>query len=82
MSIYQQMTKRTKEEFGVSINPHLFRDIAATTIAMEDPKHVGIGTRVLNHKSAQTTEKYYQHAEQQNAHENFIRFVKSKRSPL
>ena len=79
MSIYQQITKRTKEEFGVSINPHLFRDAAATTIAMEDPTHVGIGTRVLNHKSARTTEKYYQQAEQQRAHTEFSEFIRASR---
>lgn len=79
MSIYQQITKRTKDEFGISVNPHLFRDAAATTIAMEDPKHVGIGTRVLNHKSVRTTEKYYQQAEQQRAHTEFSEFIQAKR---
>jgi integrase len=79
MSIYQQIIKRTKEEFGVSINPHLFRDAAATTIAMEDPTHVRVGTRVLNHKSARTTEKYYQQAEQQQAHLSFTDFIMTAR---
>ena len=79
MSIYQQITKRTKEEFGVSINPHLFRDAAATTIAIEDPTHVGIGTCVLNHRSARTTEKYYQQAQQQRAHTKFSEFIQAAR---
>jgi integrase len=80
MSIYQQITKRTKDEFGVSINPHLFRDAAATTIAIEDPTYVRIGTRVLNHRTARTTEKYYQQAEQKKAHMIYLDFVKVKRS--
>ena len=79
MSIYQQITKRTKDEFGVSINPHLFRDAAATTIAIEDPTHVRVGTRVLNHKSARTTEKYYQQAEQHRAHSDLVAFIKKLR---
>jgi integrase/recombinase XerD len=79
MSIYQQITKRTKEEFGVSINPHLFRDAAATTIALEDPTHVCIGTRVLHHKSSRTTEKHYQQANQQRAHAEFMTFITAAR---
>jgi hypothetical protein len=30
----------TARILGVAINPHLFRDCAATTIATDDPEHV------------------------------------------
>ena len=30
------------DRFGHALNPHLFRDCAATSIAIEDPDHVRI----------------------------------------
>jgi DNA invertase Pin-like site-specific DNA recombinase len=40
--IYGIIVPRTAEAFGRSVNPHLFRDCAATSIAIEDPEHVRI----------------------------------------
>ena len=51
--------KRTSKAFGVPINPHLFRDCAATSIAVHDPAHVRIAAAVLGHRSFATTEKFY-----------------------
>jgi integrase len=45
--------------FGTAINPHFFRDIAATTVAHIDPAHVRISAQLLGHSSFVTTEKYY-----------------------
>jgi integrase/recombinase XerD len=53
---------RTAEAFGKAINPHLVRDIAATTLAIEDPRHVRAAAPVLGHASLQTTEMHYQQA--------------------
>jgi len=58
-AIYDRITDRTREEFGTAINPHLFRDIAATTQAIMDPKHVGITAPLLGHATFSTTERYY-----------------------
>ncbi len=44
------------------INPHLFRDCAATSIAIDDPVHVGIAARVLGHRTGSTTERFYNQA--------------------
>ncbi len=44
------------------LNPHLFRDCAATSIAIEDPEHVRISASILGHASLATTEKYYNQA--------------------
>jgi integrase len=40
----------------------LFRDCAATTIALEDPFHVRIASRLLGHRTSSTTEKHYNQA--------------------
>ena len=58
-AIYDRITARTREEFGTAINPHLFRDIAATTLAIMDPKHVGITAPLLGHATFATTERHY-----------------------
>lgn len=72
MSIYQQIRLRTKAAFGEGVNPHRFRDSAATTLAIENPAQVRVSAPILGHRSFQTTERYYQHAEQNRAHSAFV----------
>jgi integrase/recombinase XerD len=50
---------RTRKAFGKSINPHGFRDAAATSMAVNDPKHVRVAAPLLGHRSLETTEKHY-----------------------
>jgi integrase/recombinase XerD len=59
---YMRVTARTRDGLGRSINPHLFRDCAATSIAIDDPDHIGIASRLLGHRTVSTTERYYNHA--------------------
>ena len=61
-SIRQTIIRRTQAALGVPINPHLFRDCAATTLAIEDPAHVGAAATILGHTSSRTTHKHYIHA--------------------
>jgi integrase len=49
----------TKRKFGKYLWPHLFRDAAATSIAQDDPEHVGIIASVLSHASLKTARKSY-----------------------
>jgi hypothetical protein len=60
--IYDRIVARTRERFGQPINPHLFRDSAATSIAIDDPAHIGVASRLLGHRTASTTECYYNQA--------------------
>jgi 3',5'-cyclic AMP phosphodiesterase CpdA len=60
--IYNRIVARTREGLGHPINPHLFRDCAATSIAIEDPAHIGIASRLLGHRTRSTTERYYNQA--------------------
>ena len=55
----QVITQRTKSAFGHSINPHLFRDCAATSLALIDPEYVWMAPILLGHSSLDTTEKHY-----------------------
>jgi integrase len=62
VGIYDCIVTRTREGLGHAVNPHLFRDAAATSIAIEDPAHVGIASRLLGHRNSLTTERYYNQA--------------------
>jgi integrase len=57
----------TRAAFGRSVNPHLFRDCAVTSLAIEDPAHVRIAAEVLGHSSLATTERHYDLARGQEA---------------
>jgi integrase/recombinase XerD len=60
--IYDRITRCTVRGLGKAINPHLFRDCAATTIALEDPHHVRIASQLLGHRTLSSTEKHYKRA--------------------
>lgn len=59
---YGRIMALTQAKFGRAINPHLFRDAAATLIATEDPEHVYVTRNVLGHTTLKTSERYYTHA--------------------
>jgi integrase len=56
---------------GQASNPHLFRDNAATTMAVADPGHVRLAAPLLGHRSTTTTERYYQQAQSLEGHREF-----------
>jgi integrase len=60
--IYIRIVRRTYEGLGQAINPHLFRDCAATSAAIDDPRHIGVASRLLGHRNQLTTERYYNQA--------------------
>ena len=62
-AIYDRICLRTRAAFGHTINPHLFRDCAATTIALRDPKHVMVARDLLGHSRLDITERYYNQAQ-------------------
>ena len=58
-SIYCRFCELTERHLGLSVNPHLFRDCAATAIAIEDPKHVGIASTILHHTDPRIRDMHY-----------------------
>ena len=60
-ALASRIRKHTKEAFGASLPPHWFRDAAATSIAVEDPRHVCDAHHILGNTLA-TTEKHYNQA--------------------
>ena len=62
-AIYQRIKKLTLGEFGVVVNPHLFRHCAATSTAIDDPEHVRILAPLLGHATIDTSNQYYNMAD-------------------
>lgn len=50
MGIYDRIIQRTRKAFGRSVNPRLFRDEAATAMAIHDPIHVRLAAPLLGHR--------------------------------
>jgi integrase len=61
-ALANRIVKHTKAAFGRSVSPHLFRDCAATSIAVDNPKHVGDASLILGHADHRMTEMHYNHA--------------------
>ena len=81
MAFYDIVRKRTKAAFGIAINPHAFRDAAATTLAIHDPEHVRVAAPVLGHRSLSTTEKFYNQARSLDAHRRYTDALSRLRQP-
>jgi integrase len=62
IAIYFRIRKLTRAKFGHIVNLHLFRDCAATSTAVEDPKHAHINKSILGHATLRSSERHYNHA--------------------
>ena len=79
-AVYETIVGRTAAAFGQPVNPHLFRDCAATSIAIDDPEHVRIASQILGHRSTATTERYYNQAQSIDAARRYQDFLVGLRS--
>jgi site-specific recombinase XerD len=59
---YHRYILLTKRLLNVVINPHLLRDCAATSLAMESPSSALAAGALLGHRNFSTTQRYYIHA--------------------
>jgi integrase/recombinase XerD len=62
-AIHALICRQTLAAFGVSIPPHLFRTIAATTIAREAPEKIAVARDLLAHANLTTTVHHYTQAQ-------------------
>lgn len=80
-----RISEVTERLLGARVNPHLFRDAAATTVATVDPEHVHLVTPLLGHATPATAERYYNQArsiEAGRAHQANIRKLRELTRPL
>jgi integrase len=61
-AIYGAICRRTKSHFGKSVNPHLFRDGAATFWALNSPECIRGVSALLGHADPKTLRHYNQAA--------------------
>lgn len=72
--------RRTRRRVGHVVNPHLFRDCVATTIADLDPDNIRHAAQLLGHRSLGVTERSYIAANMQFAvdrHHNLLSAIRS-----
>lgn len=62
-ALYTTVCRRTKAAFGEAVNPHLFRDAAATFLAVTAPERVQVASDLLGHARQSTTQRHYTHAQ-------------------
>ena len=58
-SLSRRIANLTQARLNRRIPPHWFRDVAATTIAVEAPRNIADAHLVLGHASPMTTQKHY-----------------------
>jgi integrase len=81
-AVAYQIVFRSRREFGRSLSPHMFRDCAATAVAIDNPKHIGDASRILGHADHRTTEKHYNHARSLEASRRHAAMLMSLRERL
>ncbi|MEQ8397560.1 hypothetical protein [Thalassobaculum sp.] len=57
--LYAVIQLWTGRRYARALYPHLFRDCASTSVAIEDPEHIGIAKSVLGHTTLATSQKHY-----------------------
>jgi integrase/recombinase XerD len=72
-SIAHGVRRRTRTDFGTALSPHLFRDCAATFIAILDPEHVRIIAVILGQSTLAIAEKHYIQAQGLEAGRRYLR---------
>jgi integrase len=80
--INHRICKVTKRELGRPINPHLFRDCAMTSRAIDDPDNVRAMQSVLCHSRMQTSERHYNQADAIKASRQHQANIATKRSAI
>ncbi len=61
-SVFNVIVRRTRDAFGHSVNPHLFRDSIVTTIATHHGAHIAVASSLLGHVDPRVTERHYNQA--------------------
>ncbi len=62
-TIANTIPRVTARETGIAISPHLFRDMAATTLVRQSSADTRAIRALLGHRDSQTAERHYIHAQ-------------------
>ncbi len=78
-TIGQRIGLVTSQHLGVRVSAHLFRDAAATTLARTTPQAARLIRPVLGHRSFQTAERHYNHAQTIEAGRAYADLIRKKK---
>ena len=77
--VYERVCLATKRELGVRINPHTFRHIVATSIAITMPEDVRMTPFLLDHRSERTVTEHYDLADSVAASARYLEQLELRR---
>jgi integrase len=81
-TLSRQIAQRVKQRFGLEVNAHLFRHIAAKLYLDRKPGEYATVSRVLGHQSVTTTMRAYTGTETASAARHFQNVVGGLRKPV
>jgi integrase/recombinase XerD len=79
-AIRARLIEVTEKHLGKPVTPHLFRHCIATTVALDDPGHLDIIMSLLGHSCRSTAERYYIHAQCQQAAGLYQKAIRAMRN--
>jgi site-specific recombinase XerD len=77
----KRITAVTRRELGKPVNPHLFRKMIPTELAIHDPEHVRVAQPLLGHADYRTTEQAYNLGRALDAARRHQQVLRSIRTP-
>jgi integrase len=79
-SLSRRVRQKTDQHLGRAMSAHLFRDAAATTVALRDGANIGVVPDVLGHARLDTSQRYYNQARRFDACRRYQEFL-GRRQP-
>jgi integrase/recombinase XerD len=78
-AVYERVCIVTKEELGIRINPHAFRHIVATGVAIAIPEEVRLTPFLLDHRTERTVQEHYNLADSLSASSRYLQRLEIRR---
>jgi integrase len=77
--VYERVCITTRQELGVRINPHAFRHIVATGVAIALPEEVRLTPFLLDHRTERTVQEHYNLADSLSASSRYLQHLDLRR---
>lgn len=78
-AVYERICVATTQELGIRINPHAFRHIVATGVAIAMPEEVRLTPFLLDHRTERTVQEHYNLADSLSASSRYLERLGARR---
>ena len=78
-AVYERVCVATTQELGIRINPHAFRHIVATGVAIAMPEEVRLIPFLLDHRTERTVQEHYNLADSLSASSRYLERLGARR---